>query len=79
MKLVCAFLSLPVPSKSKNLCAEEVRHVVERSNSDYLERTLQKLLLIGYSGAGTSTLFKQVVAYHIFTLYPTLKCSIVYM
>lgn len=59
MKLVCAFLSLPVPSKSKNLCAEEVRHVVERSNSDYLERTLQKLLLIGYSGAGTSTLFKQ--------------------
>lgn len=59
MKLVCAFLSLPVPSKSKNPCAEEVRHVVERSTPDYLERTLQKLLLVGNNGAGTSTLFKQ--------------------
>ncbi|KAL2905744.1 Extra-large guanine nucleotide-binding protein 1, partial [Bienertia sinuspersici] len=58
MKLVCAFLSLPVPSKSKNPCAEDVRHV-ERPIPDYLERTLQKLLLVGINGAGTSTLFKQ--------------------
>ncbi|CAO2830606.1 unnamed protein product [Amaranthus hypochondriacus] len=58
MKLVCAFLSLPVPSKSKNT-PTEVTYVSERPISDYLERTLQKLLLVGYNDAGTSTLFKQ--------------------
>ncbi|KAL9229576.1 hypothetical protein vseg_005027 [Gypsophila vaccaria] len=60
MKLVCALLSLPVPSKSKNSCTDEVDYNVERSIPDYLgERGLQKLLLVGYNGAGTSTLFKQ--------------------
>ncbi|KAK9670702.1 hypothetical protein RND81_13G219200 [Saponaria officinalis] len=60
MKLVCALLSLPVPSKSKNHSTEEVNCYVERPIPDYLgERGLQKLLLVGYNGAGTSTLFKQ--------------------
>ncbi|KNA23966.1 hypothetical protein SOVF_020380 [Spinacia oleracea] len=59
MNLVCAFLSLPVPSRSKNLCAEEVRYDVDRPIPDYMERTLQKLLLVGNNGAGTSTIFKQ--------------------
>ncbi|KAA8531766.1 hypothetical protein F0562_006517 [Nyssa sinensis] len=59
-KLVCAVLSLPVPSKSSNPCEEQVNHLVSRIVPDYLEqRTLQKLLLIGYSGSGTSTIFKQ--------------------
>ncbi|KAH9626310.1 hypothetical protein KSS87_012854 [Heliosperma pusillum] len=60
MKLACALLSLPVPSKSKNPSTEEVNYFVERPITDYLgERALQKLLLVGYNGAGTSTLFKQ--------------------
>ncbi|XP_052205189.1 extra-large guanine nucleotide-binding protein 1 [Diospyros lotus] len=59
-KLVCAVLSLPVPSKSANPCGEQVSNVVSRSLPDYLEqRSLQKLLLIGYNGSGTSTIFKQ--------------------
>uniref|UniRef100_A0A5B6Z6N9 Putative Guanine nucleotide-binding protein alpha-2 subunit n=1 Tax=Davidia involucrata TaxID=16924 RepID=A0A5B6Z6N9_DAVIN len=59
-KLVCAVLSLPVPSKSANPCGEQVNHVVSRTVPDYLEqRTTQKLLLIGYNGSGTSTIFKQ--------------------
>ncbi|XP_059623755.1 extra-large guanine nucleotide-binding protein 1 [Cornus florida] len=59
-KLVCAVLSLPVPSKSTNPCGEQVNHLVSRTVPDYLEqRTLQKLLLIGYNGSGTSTIFKQ--------------------
>ncbi|PSS36437.1 Extra-large guanine nucleotide-binding protein like [Actinidia chinensis var. chinensis] len=59
-KLVCAILSLPVPSKSANPCGEQVSNVVSRTVPDYLEqRTLQKLLLIGYNGSGTSTIFKQ--------------------
>ncbi|KAK2981013.1 hypothetical protein RJ640_012172 [Escallonia rubra] len=59
-KLVCAVLSLPVPSKSTYSCGEQVNNVVSRPLPDYLEqRTLQKLLLIGLSGSGTSTMFKQ--------------------
>ncbi|KAM7520537.1 hypothetical protein LguiB_019499 [Lonicera macranthoides] len=59
-KLVCAVLSLPVPSKSTYSCGDQVNSVVSQSVLDYLEqRTLQKLLLIGYSGSGTSTIFKQ--------------------
>lgn len=59
-KLVCALLSLPVPSKSSNLCGEQVNSLATRSVPEYLEqRTLQKLLLVGYNGSGTSTIFKQ--------------------
>ncbi|KAJ6413072.1 hypothetical protein OIU84_005975 [Salix udensis] len=60
MKLVCAFLSLPVPSKPSNSCGEQVNSLISRSVRDYLEqRTLLKLLLVGSSGSGTSTIFKQ--------------------
>ncbi|XP_057770005.1 extra-large guanine nucleotide-binding protein 1 isoform X2 [Salvia miltiorrhiza] len=59
-KLLCAVLSLPVPSKSSNPCGEQVSSSISRSMPDYLEhRSIQKLLLIGYSGSGTSTIFKQ--------------------
>ncbi|KAL3378503.1 hypothetical protein AABB24_004431 [Solanum stoloniferum] len=60
MKLVCAVLSLPVPSKSSNTCGEQVNSVLSQVVPDYLEqRALNKLLLIGYSGSGTSTIYKQ--------------------
>lgn len=63
-KLVCAVLSLPVPSKSASLCGEPMTNQVSRSVHDYFEqRTLQKILLVGYNGSGTSTIFKQVVIY----------------
>ncbi|XP_010263811.1 PREDICTED: extra-large guanine nucleotide-binding protein 1 [Nelumbo nucifera] len=59
-KLVCAVLSLPVPSKTTNPCGEEVNNLVNRPVPYYLEhRALQKILLTGYSGCGTSTIFKQ--------------------
>ncbi|KAK0604640.1 hypothetical protein LWI29_017735 [Acer saccharum] len=59
-KLVCAVLSLPVPSKSSNVSGELVSSQMSRSVPDYIERrTLQKLLLVGYHGSGTSTIFKQ--------------------
>ncbi|KAL5752817.1 hypothetical protein ACOSQ2_023324 [Xanthoceras sorbifolium] len=59
-KLVCAVLSLPVPSKSSNISGELQSSQMSRSVPDYIERrTLQKLLLVGYSGSGTSTIFKQ--------------------
>lgn len=59
-KLVCAVLSLPVPSKSSNPCGEPLNSFASRSVPDYLEqRTLQKILLVGSTGAGSSTIFKQ--------------------
>ncbi|XP_042020677.1 extra-large guanine nucleotide-binding protein 1-like [Salvia splendens] len=59
-KLLCAVLSLPVPSKSSDPCGEQISSSISRSMPDYLEqRAIQKLLLIGYSGSGTSTIFKQ--------------------
>lgn len=76
MNLVCAFLSLPVPSRSKNLCAEEVRYDVDRPIPDYMERTLQKLLLVGNNGAGTSTIFKQVFVCHELCFYLAYKIYI---
>ncbi|MBA0793822.1 hypothetical protein Gohar_018205, partial [Gossypium harknessii] len=59
-KLVCAVLSLPVPSKSSNSCEEQLKSMTSRSVPDYLEqRTLQKILLVGSTGSGSSTIFKQ--------------------
>ncbi|XWS33693.1 hypothetical protein CRYUN_Cryun22dG0104800 [Craigia yunnanensis] len=59
-KLVCAVLSLPVPSKSSNPCGEPLNSMTSRSVPDYLEqRTLQKILLVGSTGSGSSTIFKQ--------------------
>lgn len=59
-KLLCSFLSLPVPSKDANPSGEEVNNMLNRHMPDYLEqRTLQKLLLTGFHGSGTSTIFKQ--------------------
>ncbi|XP_022740159.1 extra-large guanine nucleotide-binding protein 1-like isoform X2 [Durio zibethinus] len=59
-KLVCAVLSLPVPSKYSNPCMEPLSSMTSRSVPDYLEqRTLQKILLVGSTGSGSSTIFKQ--------------------
>lgn len=59
-KLLCAVLSLPVPSKSPHPCGEEVNGTLSWAMPDYLEqRAIQKFLLIGCCGSGTSTIFKQ--------------------
>nr|XP_010941889.1 extra-large guanine nucleotide-binding protein 1 isoform X2 [Elaeis guineensis] len=60
MKLLCPVLSLPIPSKPANPSGEELDNMVNRVVPDYLEqKTLQRLLLVGYHGSGTSTIFKQ--------------------
>ncbi|KFK32735.1 hypothetical protein AALP_AA6G282100 [Arabis alpina] len=60
-KLLCAVLSLPVPSKSiASASGEQLHSANSRSILDHLEhRTLQKILLVGNRGSGTSTIFKQ--------------------
>ncbi|KAL1340928.1 hypothetical protein AAHE18_09G050900 [Arachis hypogaea] len=47
-KLVCALLSLPIPSKCLILVPDYLEHGI-----------VQKLLLVGYGGSGTSAIFKQ--------------------
>ncbi|CAA6657751.1 unnamed protein product [Spirodela intermedia] len=60
MKLVCSILSLPTPCKEIVTSRDEVNNMTNRPIPDYFEqRTLQKLLLIGYHQSGTSTIFKQ--------------------
>ncbi|KAJ0961059.1 hypothetical protein J5N97_000960 [Dioscorea zingiberensis] len=60
MKLICSFLSLPIPSKAINSSGKEAIKMLDRAVPDYFEqRALQKLLLVGYHGSGTSTIFKQ--------------------
>ncbi|XP_042508501.1 extra-large guanine nucleotide-binding protein 1-like [Macadamia integrifolia] len=59
-KLFCAFLSLPVPCKASNTRQEGVNNLVNGVAPDYLgQSALQKLLLAGYKGSGSSTIFKQ--------------------
>ncbi|KAG4941308.1 hypothetical protein JHK87_045179 [Glycine soja] len=60
-KLVCSFLFLSVPSKSSNSLGEQPSSLASRTLPDYVEHGIvQKLLLVGCSGSGTSIIFKQV-------------------
>ncbi|KAL2333636.1 hypothetical protein Fmac_014849 [Flemingia macrophylla] len=63
-KLVCTLLSLPVPSNSYSKCSNSCGFLssnpVTRPVPDHFEHGIvHKLLLLGYTGSGTSTIFKQ--------------------
>lgn len=59
-KLVCAVLSLPVPSKTIYPTGEQLSNSLGQSMPDYFDQSApRKLLLIGCCGSGTSTIFKQ--------------------
>ncbi|XP_071735141.1 extra-large guanine nucleotide-binding protein 1-like [Rutidosis leptorrhynchoides] len=59
-KLVCAVLSLPVPSKTVYPTGEQSSNALGQSVPDYFDLIApHKLLLIGCCGSGTSTIFKQ--------------------
>ncbi|WOK99612.1 hypothetical protein Cni_G08324 [Canna indica] len=60
MKLLCPVLSLPFPSKVGNASSEEVNNLSNRVVPDHFDvKVLQKFLLVGHHGSGTSTIFKQ--------------------
>ncbi|CAN6459938.1 unnamed protein product [Victoria cruziana] len=58
-RLVCSVLSLPTPCKTTNFFGDEVNGLPIRTLPEYFEQRVQKILLIGLPGAGTSALFKQ--------------------
>ncbi|KAG6502735.1 hypothetical protein ZIOFF_035022 [Zingiber officinale] len=60
MKLLCPVLSLPFPSKVANGSGEETNNLLNQSIPDHFDtRALQKFLLVGHHGSGSSTIFKQ--------------------
>jgi len=59
-RLICSLLSLPTPRRSYHGSRENTDNHSSRSVPEYLEqKKIQKLLLLGYEGSGTSTIFKQ--------------------
>ncbi|XP_058103970.1 extra-large guanine nucleotide-binding protein 3 [Magnolia sinica] len=59
-RLVCSLLSLPVPHPNSHQTRDEPIHHSGRTVPEYLEhKRVQKLLLLGLPGSGTSTIFKQ--------------------
>ncbi|XP_059434767.1 extra-large guanine nucleotide-binding protein 1-like isoform X1 [Corylus avellana] len=55
-KMVCAVLSLPVPPDSKSPSGEEANRLIP---GNLAQKSLHKLLLVGYDKSGTSTIYKQ--------------------
>lgn len=59
-RLLCTLLSLPTPRGNLTGGPEDVNNQSNRLLPEYLEpKKVQKLLLLGYEGSGTSTIFKQ--------------------
>ncbi|XP_077234910.1 extra-large GTP-binding protein 3 isoform X2 [Tasmannia lanceolata] len=59
-RLVCSLFSLPVPHANSHQARDEPTSCSGRTVPEYLEqKRIQKLLLLGLHGSGTSTIFKQ--------------------
>lgn len=59
-RFACALFSLPVPPANSDEPKDEAPYSA-RTVPDYLDqKRIQKLLILGSPGAGTSTIFKQV-------------------
>lgn len=59
-RILCTLLSLPTPRGDFIGGAADVNNQSNRLLPEYLEpKKVQKLLLLGYQGSGTSTIFKQ--------------------
>lgn len=60
-RLIANIFSLPIPPGYSHGLKEDATVDSSRSVPDYLEqKRIQKLLLVGLDGSGSSTIFKQV-------------------
>lgn len=58
-RLACSLLSLPVPHANSNGPRDEAPYTARTVQNYWEPKRIQKLLLIGLQGSGTSTIFKQ--------------------
>lgn len=59
-RLACSLLSLPVPHANSHGPRDEAPYTARTVPNYWETKRIQKLLLIGPQGSGTSTIFKQV-------------------
>ena len=72
-RFICSLFSLPVPPGIFQGPKEDPTAFSSRSVPEYLEQgRVQKLLLFGLEGSGTSTLFKQVKFIYLLCWLPIL-------
>lgn len=78
-RFICSLFSLPVPPANPPGTKEDPSTYSSRSVPEYLEQgRVQKLLLFGLEGSGTSTIFKQVLFNYNCSLHQTVMISSLY-
>lgn len=78
-RFICSLMSLPVPPANPHGTKEDPSTYSSRSVPEYLEQgRVQKLLLFGLEGSGTSTIFKQVLFKYYRPLHQTVTISSFY-
>lgn len=77
IRFICSLFSLPVPPENPHGPKEDPSTFSGKSVPEYLDQgRVQKLLLFGLEGSGTSTIFKQVCCINSTVFWSASKCGL---